>query len=162
MDEQFSKRKTVILDGTRSCDKHLDPILALLTDAVHKYHGGRTQIFKLRDIKLNPCIGCFNCWVKTPGKCIHRDAGTPILRAILNSDALIVFTPVVFGSYSSELKKGLERFLPILLPFFKKIHNEIHHVARYPFFPRLVGIGISPSLRKNCPNVSSFLSEEML
>ncbi|MCI5166294.1 MAG: flavodoxin family protein [Candidatus Electrothrix sp. GM3_4] len=148
MDEQFSKRKIVILDGTRSCDKHLDPILALLTDVVHKYHSDRTQIFKLQDIKLNPCIGCFNCWVSTPGKCIHGDAGPDILQAIVNSNTVIFFTPVVFGGYSSELKKIVDRFLPTVLPFFEELHGETNHRARYLSSPRFIGVGVQSHPQK--------------
>ncbi|WP_446009745.1 flavodoxin family protein [Candidatus Electrothrix sp.] len=145
MNRQLSEKKTVILDGTRHEDKHLAPILTLLIDKVHQQYGDQIQTLKLRKIKLNPCIGCFNCWVRTPGKCINGDAGTDILRAILNCETVIFFTPVVFGGYSSELKKVVDRSLPVLLPFFRKIHDEIHHIARYPFFPRLVGIGVHPS-----------------
>ncbi len=146
MNEQLSERKTVILDGTRHEDQHLDQILALLTDVVDKHHGGRTQIFRLRDIKLNPCIGCFNCWVRTPGKCIHDDDGPDILRAILNSDTVIFFTPVVFGGYSSELKKIEDRFLPTVLPFFRELHRETNHRARYLSAPRFIGVGV-----QSCP-----------
>ncbi|MCI5139130.1 MAG: hypothetical protein D3922_12110, partial [Candidatus Electrothrix sp. AR1] len=157
MDEQFSKRKTVILDGTRSCDKHHDPILALLTDAVHKYHDGRTETFSLRNIKFNHCIGCFNCWLKTPGRCIYNDAAADILQTIVNSNTVIFFTSIVFGGYSSELKKIIDRFLPIGLPFFKTINGETHHPPRYPNFPRIIGIGIQATPQKEQSNCFKIL-----
>lgn len=140
--------KTIILNGARFEDKHLDSINTLLTDEIHKHHGGRVRTFMLRDIKIKPCTGCFNCWIKTPGRCIHADAGPDILREILNSDTVILFTPVVFGGYSSELKKIADRFLPIVLPFFRKIHGETHHPPRYSKFPRFIGLGVSPHPRK--------------
>ncbi len=139
------EKKVVILDGTRAEDKHLYSILALLIDVLHEDEGTEVQTFSLRDISLNHCIGCFNCWLKTPGECVHTaDAGAEILQAILNSDIVILFTPVVFGGYSSELKKIIDRFLPMVLPFFQKTYTETHHPQRYSTFPALIGIGVHP------------------
>ncbi len=137
-------KKTVILDGTRPHDKDLDSILALLTDVLHKHKGGKVQTFRLRDIKLNRCVNCFNCWIKTPGRCFHIDEGAEILQAILNSNTVILFTPVVFGGYSSELKRIIDRFLPLLLPFFKKSQGETHHPPRYSNLLHFIGIGVHP------------------
>jgi multimeric flavodoxin WrbA len=136
-------KKVIILDGTRPGDKHLNAILALLTEEL-ECQGTKIQTFTLRNIQFNHCIGCFNCWIKTPGKCIHTDAGAEIIQSILHSDTLILFTPVIFGGYSSELKKITERFLPIVLPFFRQVHGETHHPPRYPTLSRFLGIGLHP------------------
>jgi multimeric flavodoxin WrbA len=143
-------KKTVILDGTRpDDDQHSDSILTTLINVLHEHENSRTQVFRLRDIKIKPCIGCFNCWVRTPGRCIHTDdAGSDILQAILNSDTLILFTPVVFGGYSSELKKMVDRFLPLWLPFFQEAHGETHHPFRYQTLSRFIGIGVHPDPSK--------------
>ncbi|CAK8712193.1 hypothetical protein GMJAKD_01440 [Candidatus Electrothrix aarhusensis] len=135
-------KKAVILDGAPPDSKHLDSVRNLLTDVLYKHHGDRVQTFTLRDIKFNHCIGCFNCWLKTPGRCIYNDAAADILQAIVNSNTLVFFTPIVFGGYSSELKKILDRCLPILLPFFQKIYGETHHPPRYPSSPRIIGTGV--------------------
>ncbi|MCI5140201.1 MAG: flavodoxin family protein [Candidatus Electrothrix sp. ATG1] len=145
----MAKKKIVILDGARPDDRHLDPILTILTDVLlRKHHKSRVQTFKLRKIKLNPCIGCFHCFIKTPGRCLHSDAGADILQAILHCDEVFFFTPVVFGGYSSELKKMVDRFLPLALPFFHKVHGETHHPPRYTAFPRFVGIGVQSRPQK--------------
>ncbi len=141
-------KKIVILDGTRYEDKHLNVVLTLLINVIRKRYGYRIQIFKLREITINPCIGCFNCWIKTPGTCFHQDAVADILRAILSSHTVIFFTPVIFGGYSSELKKIIDRFLPVTLPFFKKTFGEFHHPRRYTSFPHIVGIGTHSATNK--------------
>ncbi|MCI5130008.1 MAG: flavodoxin family protein [Candidatus Electrothrix sp. EH2] len=142
-------KKVVILDGTRTEDRHLEPILTLLTDALKKKYTTQIKQFRLRHIEIKHCIGCFNCWVKTPGKCIYNDGGADVLQDILKCDILVLFTPVVFGGYSSELKKIIDRFLPFWLPFFQKIHGETHHPFRYPTLSRLIGIGVHSQPSKN-------------
>ena len=134
-------RKIVLLDGRGPGDEDLNPILDLLMNELHS--GGATvQLFTLREIKMGSCIGCFGCWLETPGICLEPDAGRDIARAVVQSDTTILFSPVTFGGYSSEIKKIQDRWIPILLPDFGVYRGEVHHLPRYSQYPRLVGIGI--------------------
>ena len=65
--------------------------------------------FDLAGLDIQPCRGCFACWVKHPGTCAIKDDEEPILRAIVASDILVWITPIVFGAYAPELKKTLDR-----------------------------------------------------
>ena len=133
--------KVTILDGTRPGDKNLEPLLAALKDQL-KRTGAEVQTFTLREIKLAHCIGCFGCWVETPGLCVEADAGQEIAKTVSHSQTLILFTPITFGGYSSELKRMVDRLVPLALPHFTLFHGEVHHNPRYPHPPRLVGIGV--------------------
>ena len=150
---QMSNQLTVILDGSRPGDAKSKSILTLLSEALLQCGTTKIKTFTLRDVCINPCIGCFNCWFKTPGQCIHRgDKGSEILRAVLNSDTIVLFTPIVFGGYSSELKKIVDRFLPMVLPFFIKNQGETHHPPRYSTFPHIIGVGVHPTPNKEHAN----------
>lgn len=35
---------------------------------------GEHQYVDVTKEKINPCMGCFGCWTKTPGKCVIRDS----------------------------------------------------------------------------------------
>ena len=35
--------------------------------------GAEVDTVNLREKKIKNCIGCFTCWTKTPGQCIHKD-----------------------------------------------------------------------------------------
>ena len=133
--------KVTILDGTRPGDKNLEPLLSVLKDQL-KRTGADVQTFTLREIKLAHCIGCFGCWVETPGLCVEADAGREIAKTVSHSQTLILFTPITFGGYSSELKRMVDRLVPLALPNFTVFHGEVHHNPRYPAPPRLVGIGV--------------------
>ena len=76
------------------------------------------------------CIGCFNCWVKTPFCCIYNDKITNIGKLILDSDELIIISKCVDGSYSSKVKRIIERSISYVEPFFTIRNKEIHHLSR--------------------------------
>lgn len=137
----MSNRKIVILNVARSGDDYLASCFSVLTDILdHEYTD--VKYYHLKEIKLVHCTGCFGCWIKKPGACVTSDESAEILQSIIQSDMTILFTPVTFGGYSSALKILVDRFIPLVLPFFCKYDGELHHLPRYSSYPRLVGIGI--------------------
>ena len=106
-----------------------------------KVLGWDMKAFALAGMDIQPCRGCFSCWVKTPGRCVIRDDEEQVLAATAASDRVIWLTPVTFGGYAPELKKALDRIIPILLPFFTRVRRETHHPLRYPRRRRLLAIG---------------------
>jgi multimeric flavodoxin WrbA len=137
-------KSIVILDGTPADNEQMASLLAMLCEILQE-SGAAVTRFTLRDISLAHCIGCFGCWLESPGICIEADAGRGLTEAVLHSDTTILFTPVTFGGYSSALKKCVDRWLPLAMPYFQKYHGEIHHTPRYVRYPRLVGIGVQDS-----------------
>ncbi len=135
--------KAVILNGSGKEGEELESIYNII---VNELIGIEWEIesFILRDLKIAYCLGCFECWVKTPGVCRLNDDGREIARQFIQSDLSILFTPVTFGGYSAELKKALDRIICLILPFFMKTHGEIHHKPRYERYPRLMVVGVLP------------------
>ena len=81
------------------------------------------------DSNISACFGCFNCWVKTPRKCIHRDIKN-ISSMLLASDEIIIISRCVNGCYSFKVKQILERCIGFVEPFFVIRKGEIHHKTR--------------------------------
>ena len=82
--------------------------------------------------QIKPCIGCFGCWVKTPGRCVLKEDLTAKTTPLFaQSDYMILVSPIYYGSYSATMKRVIDRSIPNLLPFFRKYKNEIHHQIRY-------------------------------
>jgi hypothetical protein len=134
-------RKIVLLDGRQAGDQDLTPAHEVLSDLLEQATV-EVRTFSLRELKLTHCIGCFGCWLETPGMCCFRDAGREIAQAIMESDTVILFAPVSFGGYAPQLKLMVDRILPTLLPYFGVYHGEVHHRPRYARYPRWVGIGV--------------------
>jgi multimeric flavodoxin WrbA len=134
-------RKIALLDGSQAGDEDLTPASAVLNDLLEQA-GAEVRTFLLHELKLTHCIGCFACWLETPGVCRFRDAGREIAQAVMECDTVILLTPVSFGGYAPQLKLMVDRFLPTLLPYFGVYHGEVHHRPRYSRYPRWVGIGV--------------------
>ena len=77
------------------------------------------------------CIGCFGCWLKTPGMCIIKDGFENMGQRLSQVSAFILISKATFGSYSSAVKNVLDRSIAYVLPFFEIRNGEMHHGERY-------------------------------
>ncbi|BBM53101.1 iron-sulfur flavoprotein [Leptotrichia trevisanii] len=80
--------------------------------------------------KIKSCMGCFECWVKTPGKCKIRDGYESLGKLYSEVEKIIIISQCFYGSYSPFVKNVLDRTIPYLLPFFKIKNREMHHITR--------------------------------
>ena len=88
------------------------------------------EYIDLSQKKVAPCVGCFGCWVKTPGRCVIRDDAPQIYPLIARSRRVLYVSRVVFGSWAPPMKAMLERSLPIQQAFLRPHMGETHHVQR--------------------------------
>jgi len=131
-------RKAVLFDGGGDAT---DAVCGTVVETL-EVAGWTAERVRLDEVDIAPCRGCFACWVKTPGVCITDDAGRDLARRLIRSDLAVFVTPITFGGYSYHLKKVVDRLIPLILPYFRRIDGEVHHVARYARYPRLLGIGV--------------------
>lgn len=135
--------RTTLLNGAQAGDLFVDELQDLLIGELNTY-GWQVDAWTLCQEKISYCLGCFECWLKTPGLCRIDDAGRAVAASVINSQMAIFLTPVTFGSYSSELKKAVDRLIPLISPFFTHINGEVHHRRRYAHYPALVAVGVLP------------------
>lgn len=81
---------------------------------------------------VTPCIGCFGCWVKTPGQCVRRDSYQNTGAWLADAKKLILISRCVYGSLSPFIKSVLDRAISYVQPYFEIYHGEMHHRRRYP------------------------------
>ena len=130
----------VILNGADTGSPQVDTLCAEVERQL-AVQPCTVRSFHLKDFVIGHCLGEFDCWVKTPGRCRIHDEGQEIERAVHDADLLVLLTPVHFGGYSAQLKKAVDRLLPLVSPYFDKRADLTHHQHRYARMPRLVGIG---------------------
>jgi multimeric flavodoxin WrbA len=91
----------------------------------------------LRDLALRYCVGCWGCWVKTPGQCANGDASLDIDRAVIHADFVLWAVPLKMGFPSELLKRACDKHLPLIHPYMEVAYGEAHHLKRYDRYPRL-------------------------
>jgi putative NADPH-quinone reductase len=96
--------------------------------------GATVEKIDLRKKKINYCIGCFTCWTKTPGRCVHKDdMSAELFPKYIVADLVVYATPLYHFTINAQMKTFIERTLPILEPFLiKKEDGKTSHPLRYP------------------------------
>ncbi|MGC9516967.1 MAG: flavodoxin family protein [Methanomicrobiales archaeon] len=83
--------------------------------------GADTELLNLGSLDIEPCIACDIC--KATGECAIYDDMPEVIEKILNSHALIIGSPVYFGSVTSQTKMFMDRTRPLRTDF--KLKDKI-------------------------------------
>lgn len=113
-----------------SFDTYLEQLETNLHSAGHSVTN-----FTLRNMDIHYCIGCLDCWIKTPGMCVTEDQGREICKAYVNADFVLWASPVIMGFYSALLKKVTDKFVGLVHPYGEFVDGEVHHFPRYDKYP---------------------------
>ena len=76
--------------------------------------GADTELVHLYDLSYKGCISCFACKTKdgpSYGKCAVKDGLTPLLEKIGHIDAMILGSPIYYGTVTGEMRSFMERLL---------------------------------------------------
>jgi len=80
---------------------------------------------------IRKCIGCFGCWIKTPGICVIKDDYQDLGQLMSQCSEIIIISKCVYGSYSPFIRNVFDRSISYLLPYFAVRNGEAHHKIRY-------------------------------
>jgi multimeric flavodoxin WrbA len=127
--------KSVILDGFAT-ENLVGQTLKGMLDK-----DGSCSHFKLKDMNILLCKSCGVCAFKTPGECVFKDDMPIILRELAKSDLFVILTPIQFGGYSSQLKKGMDKLGLMGLPLYMVKGGHLLHPMRYGK-KVLLGVGV--------------------
>ncbi len=128
----------VILDGTQD-DAGVGRHLRAYAEARHL----PVTHFALADMTLAPCLGDFECWTKTPGRCRTQDGAQDIAQAVRAASLVVFLTPIRFGGYSANLKKAVDRLIGLVHPYFHDRDGLTRHRPRYASYAPFLFIGIA-------------------
>lgn len=100
--------------------------------------GAETELIHLYEIDFKGCISCFACKTKggrSYGRCAVKDDLRPILKKVLQADAIILGSPIYFGTASGEMRSFMERLLFPYRPYADK------RDPRQSLFPKKIHTG---------------------
>ncbi len=127
----------VLLLCDRASAPYQEPLSALLSGAGH-----HVECAVLSRESIKPCLGCFGCWLQTPGMCVQtRDDANKTAALVMRADAVILLSEIAFGGFSADIKAFLDRSIQNILPYFEIRQGEMHHAMRYDRFPVWIAVG---------------------
>lgn len=94
------------------------------------------EVLDLSQKELEHCLGCWSCWWRTPGRCVHKDLDD-FYRNFLAADQVYVYCNVSQGFVSSNVKAMIDRMIVFVLPYISWDKGESSHEARYEKYPAL-------------------------
>jgi len=117
--------------------------------------GAATELIHLYDLEYKGCASCFACKTrggKYYGRCGLNDGLTQTLKKIAEADALILGSPVYFGSVTGEMRSFLER---LLFPYLT------YTVPYASLFPRKIKTGFIYTMNVTEEQCKSFGYEDL-
>ena len=93
--------------------------------------GAEIETIYLKDKDIKHCSGCFTCWTKTPGKCIHKDDMEELLNKVMQADIMVYATPLYYYTVTGIMKDFMDRKLPLAKREIIKVGEQCTHPKRY-------------------------------
>ena len=114
--------KTLVLNTLGN--DHTEQIKALIKDK-------EVEIVDTSDMKIAHCMGCNQCWLKTPGICTIKDDYEVILKKLVEADNLWIVSDTEFGFLDYKGKRLMDRIMPMLNMTVGFLDGWMRHELRY-------------------------------
>ena len=92
--------------------------------------GAEVELFYTKKLNINPCQGCFTCWLKTPGVCFQKDDMEMLRPKLHEADVWVLATPLYVDGMTGPMKNLLDRIIPAAQPFIELYDGHCRHPAR--------------------------------
>jgi multimeric flavodoxin WrbA len=104
--------------------------------------GASTETLYLRDYRIKHCLGCYSCWLKTPGRCVQKDdMSEELFDRYLHADLVVLASPISPGTMNARMKLFVERTLPMMDPLAAAPEaGGVPH--RYEKMPKVVTLSV--------------------
>ena len=80
---------------------------------------------------IKPCLGCFGCWRKTPGKCVISDDMDELYNKYFENELIIWSFPLYFYGMPSQVKAFMDRLMPNNYPQIINDNGRARHPLRH-------------------------------
>ena len=89
------------------------------------------EIVNTLDMNIAHCMGCNQCWLKTPGICAIKDDYENILKKLVKADNLWLVSDTRFGFLDYKGKRMMDRIMPMLNMTIGFRDGWMRHELRY-------------------------------
>lgn len=89
--------------------------------------GADVEVVYLKEKKINHCLGCLTCWLKTPGVCVHKDDMPELLEKLKQANMIVYATPLYVFMVTGLMKDFLDRGMPLGKPKIVRQGDSLGH-----------------------------------
>ena len=89
------------------------------------------EVIDTSDMKIAHCVGCNQCWLKTPGVCAFKDDYEIILKKLIQAENLWLISDTRFGFLDYKGKRVMDRIMPMLNMTLDFRDGWMRHDLRY-------------------------------
>jgi len=107
--------RILVVRGIPRKEGHTQHITDLVVQGASEA-GAHIDDIDLYTKKINRCVGCYHCWIVSPGTCVHHDDMPGIIEQLYAADIILFATPLYNYTMSSILKRFLERLFSLTRP----------------------------------------------
>jgi multimeric flavodoxin WrbA len=121
--------------GAADKNRNTATMLRHAFDGAMSVSGASGEIVYLYDLNYRGCIGCHSCKLLDKNKfarCAVRDDLTPVLEKAIDTDVLLIGSPIYFSDITGETRSFLERYL---------FPGITYNKDRTPTYPKRVKTG---------------------
>ncbi len=133
---ESKKIKNIVVFDGGARNKKLSKTTLMVDNFIKgaKSAGASVQEYKLSKLDIHNCDGCYMCWTKTPGVCIHKDIMQELREKYRSADLVVFASPLYIFNVTGIMKTFMDRLLPVLKPYMllDKIDGHISHPDRFP------------------------------
>ena len=98
----------LILSGSPRKGGNTELLAEAFAKGVAEHH--HVEMVSVRDVKVNPCLGCNACFKNESHTCAQKDEMPAIYEKMDQADMLVIASPVYFYGISAQLKAVIDRF----------------------------------------------------
>jgi len=92
---------------------------------------GDVEVVNTSGMKIAHCMGCNQCWLKTPGVCAIKDDYESIIKKLVDAENLWLVSDTCFGFVDWRGKRVMDRIMPMLNMYVGFRDGLERHELRY-------------------------------
>jgi multimeric flavodoxin WrbA len=121
--------KVLVFNGSPNMDKgNTALILSPFVEGMRE-EGAEVELQYVKRLKINPCQGEMNCWLKTPGECLQKDDMNAIYPKLRQADVIVFAVPVYVDGMPSPMKTLIDRLIPLIEPYVELREGHCRHTV---------------------------------
>ena len=121
--------KIIAIVGTNRRKGNVTQLCEKILEGANE-NGHQSELINLYDYKINYCIGCWAC--SNNGKCSQNDDFEEVYNKVVDSDVVVIGSPVYWGSVTGIMKNFFDRHSSKMA-----IPPEVRTIYKESFFKKV-------------------------